>query len=377
MVRVRGLHLDEPNVRVNGEPVSAGLFDLTASAFRSVRQLLVQGKTPMFYIPKCESADEATWWNNLFRGVEQELGLRRGVIRVTFLIETLPAALDAEAILFEIRERAVALNVGRWDKIFSDIKVVMHHADRVLPDRSRISMDRPWMRFYALRLIAICHRRGALALGGMAAFTPGRDPQVRLRQEEKVRQDKSLESAMGHDGCWVSHPFFIQCALESFPLENQLDFIPADDIPDAALIPVGVGPHTLGGLRKNVRVGIAYMKGWAEGRGCVALDDLMEDLATLEISRAQTQQWLRHRITLADGQIVTVSLVKEVFAQELERFKLDLRENSFHSGSPDFYMESHKYQLAAKEARRLFTEAGFRPFLQSAPAPSSSDREAA
>src|SRR5688572_3300228 len=205
MVRIRGLHLDEANVMVDVAPVSAGLFDLTLSAWHTAARLIDQGKTPKFYVPKCEHHLEARWWNRLFSLVEEGLSLPRGSLRATFLIETLPAAFQIEEILWELRERAAGLNVGRWDKIFSDIKVLREHPDRVLADRGSISLNRPWMKSYAMRLVRICHKHGAFGMGGMSAFTPGSTAALRQEQTKKVVEDKAFEASIGHDGCWVSH----------------------------------------------------------------------------------------------------------------------------------------------------------------------------
>jgi len=280
---------------------------------------------------------------------------------VTFLIETLPAAFQMEEILWELRERATGLNVGRWDKIFSDIKVLKEHPDRVLADRGSISLNRPWMRSYATRLIQICHRHGAFAMGGMAAFTPGKTPELRAEQTTKVVEDKRFECALGHDGCWVSHPYFIEPALAAFPRDHQLEVVPQlDEQPD--LLPQGGGPRTLAGLRKNLRVGIGYLQGWNEGLGCVAWDDLMEDLATLEISRAQTWQWLRHGIALDDGPTVTRELVARLFAEEQVRIEEEL---AAQLGSRPAELQRLRASFAAarEDAEAIFTEERLRPFL--------------
>jgi malate synthase len=319
MVRVRGLHLQEPHVLVGAEAVSAGLFDLAVCAFQTADILIRADQTPKFYVPKCESHLEARWWNRLFAAIERELELPPGTLRVTFLIETLPAAFEMEEILFEARSRVCGLNVGRWDKIFSDIKVLRNHPDRILADRASIDMKRPWMRNYAELLIKTCHLHGAFAMGGMAAFTPGKTEEIRKTQTEKVREDKTREASMGHDGCWVSHPYFIRTAMEQFTRPNQLD-VQLDDSPSHPdLLPEASGPKTLEGLRTNVRVGIAYMRAWLAGLGCVAFDNLMEDLATLEISRAQVWQWLRHSVRLDDGSHVTPGLLERLFDEELEK----------------------------------------------------------
>ncbi|MBX7220181.1 MAG: malate synthase [Blastocatellia bacterium] len=363
MVRVRGLHLDEANVVIDGEPVAGGLFDFVLSMAHSAKILLAQGKTPKYYVPKCEHYLEARWWNQLFTLVQQELGLPVGTIRATFLIETLPAAFQMEEILYEIREHAAGLNVGRWDKIFSDIKVLKNHPDRILADRASIGLNRPWMKNYALRLIKICHSRGAFAMGGMAAFTPGKTAELRREQTNKVREDKELEAGMGHDGCWVSHPYFIGVAMSAFTRDNQLDaLLPEfDKYPD--LLPQATGPKTLAGLRKNIRVGIAYLQGWQQDIGCVAWDNLMEDLATLEISRAQTWQWLRHRVTLDDGSVVTPELATQIFDEEFARITNEIQEEM--NGLPKEKIENtlKEFSQARRDAERLFLQETFQDFL--------------
>ena len=360
MVRVRGLHLDETNVTVDGEPVAGGLFDLTLSAWHTARRLMDQGTTPKYYVPKCEHHLEARWWNRLFGMLEEALEIPAGTLRATFLIETLPAAFQMEEILWELKERAAGLNVGRWDKIFSDIKVLREHPDRVLADRGSISLNRPWMKSYAVRLVRICHRHGAFGMGGMSAFTPGSTAALREEQTKKVLEDKAFEASIGHDGCWVSHPYFIGPAMSAFPRTNQLDVIPdADERPD--LLPVGGAPRTLDGLRKNVRVGIAYMHGWNRDIGCVAWDDLMEDLATLEISRAQVWQWLRHEIALDDGTPVTRALVRRIFDEESARIEGEVR--AAMKGRGDVEGELQRFADAREDAEAIFTEARFRPFL--------------
>lgn len=363
MVRVRGLHLEEPNLEIGGQPVAAGLFDLVLVLFHGAASLLRQGRTPTFYVPKCEHFLEARWWNRLFELAQEALELPVGSLRATFLIETLPAAFQIEEILYEIRAHAAGLNVGRWDKIFSDIKVLKNHPDRLLADRSTIGLNRPWMRAYARRLVQICHRRGAYAIGGMAAFTPGRDEVTRREQTRKVVEDKRVEAALGHDGCWVSHPYFIGPALRAFPVPNQLQVKheEVDEHPD--LLPTMTPPHTLEGLRTNLRVGIAYLEGWSRGLGCVAWDDLMEDLATLEISRAQTWQWLHHGLVLDDGPRVDRRLITEVFDQELSRIHQDLKASGLEGERLDARRRS--FDAARDEAEALFTETDLRPFLES------------
>ena len=362
MVRVRGLHLDESNVHVDGLPVAAGLFDLALSAWHCAGSLIERGRTPKYYVPKCEHYLEARWWNRLFSLVEEALTLPAGTLKTTFLIETLPAAFQMEQILYEIRDRAAGLNVGRWDKIFSDIKVLREHPDRVMADRASISLNRSWMKNYALQLVRVCHRHGAFAMGGMSAFTPGRSPDVRQEQTRKVVEDKMFEASLGHDGCWVSHPYFIAPALSAFSRDNQLDVVPElQDRPD--LLPRSEGARTLAGLRKNVRVGIAYLEGWNRDQGCVSWDDLMEDLATLEISRAQVWQWLRHRVTLDDGTPVTPALVRRVFVEESEHIEREVREGMKGRDGAEIDTALRAFAAACEDAEEIFTEPRFRSFL--------------
>jgi len=359
MVRVRGLALDESNIRINGEAISGGLFDLVLTWMHTAQKLIQQGKTPKYYIPKTEYHEEARWWNAVFSALESEIGVPEGTLRATFLIETLPAAFQMEEILYEFRTHAAGMNVGRWDKIFSDIKVLKNHPDRVMGDRATITIkpDTPWMYQYAKRLIHVCHKHGAFAIGGMAAFTPGKTPELRSAQMAKVVADKQLEASLGHDGCWVSHPYFIGSALQQFTRSNQLDILQDDleDYPD--LLPKSQGPYTIEGLRTNVRVGIAYLEGWKRGIGCVAWDNLMEDLATLEISRAQIWQWLRHGIVLTSGEKITKKFVSTIFAEELQRIEHELIETK---------ASAHvlaSFRKAAEDAETLFLQEEFRPHL--------------
>ncbi len=346
MVRVRGLHLNESNIEIDGEKISAGLFDLTMTAYHTAKIFLKKGMTPKFYIPKCEHYLESRWWNELFSLVEEELKIPKASMRATFLIETLPAAFQMEEILYEFKERACGLNGGRWDKIFSDIKILKNHPDKIMPNRSTITMLKPWMDNYVKLLIKTCHKRGAFGMGGMSAFTPGSDAETRDKQTKKVKEDKAREASIGHDGCWVSHPYFIGIAKEQFKKKNQLD-VKLEDFPDRPnLIPESDGPKTIEGLRTNIRVGIAYVEGWNREIGCVAFDNLMEDLATLEISRAQTWQWLHHKVKLDDGTIVTKELITTLFEEECEKI---LNENDNHQ-------LKDRYNKAKDDAKNLFLQ---------------------
>lgn len=363
IVRPRGLHLDEVNLRVDGAAVSGALLDTALTFFHAGQSLLELGKTPNYYVPKTEHYPEAAWWARLFTGLEENQGLKVGTIKATFLIETLPAAFEMEEILFAARRHAAGLNVGRWDKIFSDIKTMKAHPDRVMADRASITMQRPWMESYAKRCVHVCHSRGAFAMGGMAAFTPGKTPEVRQQQSDKVLEDKKWEAAAGHDGCWVSHPYFIGPAKEAFTRQNQLDVLYSEAERYPELLPQSTDPKTMAGLRTNVRVGIAYLNGWRNGIGCVAWDNLMEDLATLEISRTQTWQWLRYAVQLDDGPAVTEELVRGTFAEELEKIEAEARREMAGRSASDIEATVASFQAAAKEAEELFTRKELSDFL--------------
>ncbi|WP_022835357.1 malate synthase [Salisaeta longa] len=369
MVRIRGLHLDESNVRVDGEPVAGAIIDLALVAFHSAHTLIEQGKTPKYYVPKVEHYTEARWFNRLFVALQDALDIPTGTFKATFLIETLPAAFQMEEILYEFRAHAAGLNGGRWDKIFSDIKCLRTHDDRVLADRNSIGMNRPWMEAYVKHLIDVCHKHGAFGMGGMAPQTPGRTEALRQEQVAKVVEDKEFEASIGHDGCWVSHPYFIGPAMQPFNdvLEakgstHQLDVRP--DIPERPdLLPKATGPKTLDGLRVNVRVSIGYMKGWNQDIGCVAWDHRMEDLATFEISRAQTWQWLHHGVTLDDGETVDRPLIKQVFDEEMATIEAEVRDAFADRSEAFIEQEVARYRQARHDAEHIFTEERFRPFL--------------
>lgn len=363
MVRCRGLHLNESNVTIDGVPISGGLLDLAVSFFHTAKKLMAQGKTPKYYVPKCEHYLEARWWNKLFSALEDALKITRGTLKATFLIETLPAAYQMEEILYEFREHAAGLNGGRWDKIFSDIKVLKYHPDKIMADRGTIDMKKHWMDNYVKRIIKVCHSHGAFAMGGMSAFTPGKDAETRKVQTDKVIADKSYEAFIGHDGCWVSHPYFIEYAMKSFSKKNQLDVLleEFDKYPD--LLPVGETPRTIAGLRTNIRVGIAYMQGWNSGSGCVSWDNLMEDLATLEISRAQVWQWLFHQVKTDDGVKVTCKLVSKIFTEELDIIIEEVRDNMASADEEDINTVVSSFEQAKKDAENIFLSKHFNEFL--------------
>lgn len=362
MVRVRGFHLEEVNIRVDGSAISAGLFDLAICFYHSAHHLIKNKKTPKYYIPKIEYPMEARWWNSLFCELQDQLGFSRGTLRATFLIETLPAAFNIEEILFELRDHVVGMNVGRWDKIFSDIKTLKNHPSRISPDRGEITMKKYWMENYAKKLVNICHKRGAYAIGGMSAFTPGKDFETKIMQIKKVTEDKSNEFRLGHDGCWVSHPYFIGPALECFPQTNQLHYIDENFPAKVPLIMEGSGPRTMNGLKVNVQVALAYLMGMEKGLGCVAHNNLMEDLATLEISRAQVWQWKNYQVQLDTSEVVNNELIIQVFQTEHIEFLLSILSN--HSlTEAERVAEIKVLRIATEKGIKLFTADTLEPFL--------------
>ena len=301
MVRPRGWHLSERHFEVDGKAIPASLFDFGLYVLRNHEQLAALGSGPYFYLPKLESHLEARLWNRVFERAQDELGIARGTIRATVLIETILAAFEMDEILYELGPHATGLNAGRWDYLFSVIKKLGHRPEFVLPDRNAVGMGVPFMRAYAELLVATCHRRGAHAIGGMAAFIPSRrDPEVNAIALAKVREDKEREASQGYDGTWVAHPDLVPVALEVFDRvlgerPNQLEVLRADVTPDAAaLLDIAATPGeiTEDGLRNDISVGIQYIQAWLGGSGAVAIFNLMEDAATSEISRAQVWQWI-------------------------------------------------------------------------------------
>ncbi|MFN8178785.1 MAG: malate synthase A [bacterium] len=360
VVRPRGWHLDEKHVLVDGEPVSASIFDFALYFFHNADRLLAKGTGPYFYLAKLENHHEARLWNEVFLAAESELGLRVGTIRATVLIETILAAFEMDEILWELRDHVVGLNCGRWDYIFSFIKKFRSRPDFVLPDRSVVTMEKHFLRSYSQLLIATCHRRGAYAMGGMAAQIPiKRDPALNEAALAKVRADKRREAHDGHDGTWVAHPGLVGLAKAEFDevMEgpHQLDNLRRDVwITARDLLEVPEGAITEKGLRHDVNVGILYVEAWLRGKGCVPLYDLMEDAATAEISRAQVWQWLRHGASLEDGRVVDVFLVKRVLDEELARIRSDIGEAAWQGG---------RFELAASLFETLVTSTTLADFL--------------
>ncbi|MBI1383117.1 MAG: malate synthase A [Planctomycetaceae bacterium] len=349
-VRPRGLHLFESHLTVDGQPAPAALFDAGLYLYHNAAELLARGTAPYLYLPKQESYREARLWNQLLGWIERKLGLPDASVRVTCLIETLPAAFQMHEILYELRERSLGLNCGRWDYIFSCIKVWSEDRSRLLPDRSEIAMTQPFLAAYTRLLIQTCHRRGVHAMGGMAAQIPVKgDEGANARAFAKVRADKLREVHDGHDGTWVAHPALVAVAREVFdehmPEPNQIGSAKQMDLVATAqhLLAAPTGPMTREGLAHNVRVGVQYLAAWLSGAGAVPLYDLMEDAATAEISRAQVWQMLRHNAVLSSGEMVHPEFVERVLAEELVRLRTELGEARWSA-------------LRFAEAERLFLE---------------------
>ena len=355
--RPRGWHLDEKHVCVDGKAVSGGIFDFALYFFHNAAELLARGSGPYFYLPKMESHLEARLWNDIFVQSQEHLGLPKGTIKATALIETVVAAFEMDEILCELREHSSGLNIGRWDYIFSCIKKFRADQGFCLADRAQVTMTAPFMRAYALLLVKTCHRRGAPAMGGMAAQIPIKnDPKANETALEKVRQDKLREVTDGCDGTWVAHPALVPIAKAVFdqhmPQPNQYGR-QRPDVNVAAKDLLAFQPEkpiTETGLRNNISVGIQYLGAWLAGNGCVPVFNLMEDAATAEISRSQIWQWIRSpKGVLEDGRKVTVELFRELLAEELEKVKTE--------------MSGGKYDAAARLFERITADDQYVEFL--------------
>ena len=343
-VRPRGWHLDEKHLHVDGEPVSGGIFDFALFFFHNAKALLARGSGPYFYLPKLESHLEARLWNEIFSLSEKELAIPAGSIKATALIETVVAAFEMDEILYELREHSAGLNIGRWDYIFSCIKKFRSHKEFCLADRSQVTMTAPFMRAYALLLVKTCHRRGAPAMGGMAAQIPIKnDPAANEAALAKVRQDKLREVTDGCDGTWVAHPGLVPVAKavfdEHMPQPNQY----GRQRPDVTVAARDLlefhpsSPITEAGLRNNISVGIQYLGAWLAGNGCVPVFNLMEDAATAEISRSQIWQWLRSlKGVLDDGRKITAELFKKLLDEELSKVKASNSEGKYDEAAKLF-----------------------------------------
>jgi len=330
MVRPRGWHLDEKHVCIDGQRMSGGLLDFALFVFHNAKELVARGTGPYFYLPKLESHLEARLWNDVFVFAQRELGIARGTIKATVLIETILAAFEMDEILYELREHSAGLNAGRWDYIFSCIKKFRSDREFCLADRKLLTMSAPFLRSYALLLLKICHRRGAPAIGGMSALIPIRnDASANERALAGVRADKSREATDGYDGAWVAHPALVPIAMEEFvkvlgdrpnQMVRQRDDVQVRAQDLLAFSPEG--PITEAGVRMNIHVGVHYLGSWLAGNGCVPIHNLMEDAATAEISRAQLWQWIHSpKGVLQDGRKVTAELVRSWVPEELAKVK--------------------------------------------------------
>ncbi|GIL04650.1 MAG: malate synthase [Betaproteobacteria bacterium] len=360
VVRPRGWHLDEKHVLVDGQRVSGGIFDFALFMFHNAKELIARGSGPYFYLPKMESHLEARLWNDIFVATQKELGIPQGTIKATVLIETILAAFEMDEILHELREHSAGLNAGRWDYIFSCIKKFKVDRNFCLADRAKVTMTAPFMRAYALLLLATCHRRNAPAIGGMSALIPIKnDPVANEKALAGVRSDKQRDATDGYDGGWVAHPGLVPIAMEEFvkvlgDRPNQIDK-KRDDVKVTAADLLNFQPETPiteAGLRMNINVGIHYLGSWLAGNGCVPIHNLMEDAATAEISRSQVWQWIRSpKGVLDDGRKVTAEMVKALIPEELAKVKAAV------------VGDTRTYDRAAQIFEQMSTQETFAEFL--------------
>lgn len=361
IVRPRGWHLEEKHITVGGKPMSASLVDFGLYFFHNAKELIRRGTGPYFYLPKMENHLEARLWNDIFVYAQNSLEIPQGTIKATVLIETITAAFEMDEILYELREHSAGLNCGRWDYIFSYIKKFQKDPNVILPDRAVVTMEVPFMRSYSLLAIQTCHRRNAPAIGGMAAQIPVKnDEEANEIAFEKVRRDKQREVNDGHDGTWVAHPGMVGLVKDVFdegmPTPNQI-FNKREDVHVTAddLVEVPEGKITEEGLRTNINVGIQYIASWLQGRGAAPINNLMEDAATAEISRAQVWQWIRHpKGIFKDGRKITLEMVETIMQEELKNIKERVGEEQFNNGS---------YEKAAELFHRLVKTDRFEEFL--------------
>ena len=366
LVRPRGWHLVERQLLVDGAPVAGGLVDFGLYVFHNARELLEHGAGPYFYLPKLESHREARLWNDVFNLAEDQIGLQRGTIKATVLIETLPAAFEMDEILYELRDHSAGLNAGRWDYIFSAIKRFRTRPEFVTPDRKKVMMTVPFMRAYTELLVKTCHRRGAHAMGGMAAQIPSRtDEQANETAFAALREDKRREAADGFDGTWVAHPDSVSAAMQEFDAvlgdrPHQVDRR-RDDVEVSAEqlldVPATEGAITEEGLRSNVNVAIQYISSWLRGVGAAAIYGMMEDAATAEIARAQVWQWVHHGAELEDGRAITPELVRELESSELEKIRQEIGDDEWfeNEGRPDLSREIFEEVALAQEFVEFLT----------------------
>ena len=359
--RARGLHLPEKHILFKGVPIPGPIADFGFYFFHNASKLIGKGSGPYFYLPKLQHHREARWWSDLFHFAEDQFALEPGTIKATVLIETLPAVFQMHEILREMRNHIVALNCGRWDYIFSYIKTLKNHPDRVLPDRQVVTMDKPFLNAYSRLLIQTCHRRGAMAMGGMAAFIPLKDPEANAGVLEKVRADKTREAENGHDGTWVAHPGLADEAMAVFDQfmpagrPNNMHILRSDEVISAEdLLQPCEGDRTEAGMRSNIRIAVQYIEAWIGGNGCVPIYGLMEDAATAEISRASIWQWIHHQQSLSNGKKVTTELFRQILAEELQVLREEIGAERFQKG---------RFEEAARIMDRITTSDQLVDFL--------------
>ncbi len=360
LVRPRGLHLNERHIIIKGEELSGSLMDFGLYVFHNTKTLMEQNTAPYFYLPKLEHYTEARWWNDVFTFAEEYLDVPNGTFKATVLIETITASFQLDEIIYELKDHIVGLNCGRWDYIFSYIKKFRNHPNFVVPNRDQVMMTSPFMDAYSKLVIQRCHKRGILAIGGMAAQIPIKNnPSANAEALEKVRKDKNREVKNGHDGTWVAHPALVAVAMSEFdkymPTPNQLHVTREDiQITEADLVEIPKGTVTEAGIRKNINVGILYLEAWLRGYGAVALYNLMEDAATAEISRTQVWQWLKNEVKLEDGRKFNIALYAELFDSEIEKIITEYGEDN---------LKNTKFKLAFELFDQLVLSEEFEEFL--------------
>ncbi|MFD2915228.1 malate synthase A [Psychroserpens luteus] len=360
LVRPRGLHLNERHILINNEEASGSLVDFGLYVFHNTKTMLDNGTAPYFYLPKLEHYLEARWWNEVFSFAEDYLNAPQGTFKATVLVETITASFQLDEIIYELKDHIVGLNCGRWDYIFSYIKKFRNHPNFVVPNRDQVTMTTPFMDAYSKLVIQRCHKRGILAIGGMAAQIPIKNnEEANAAALEKVRKDKEREVKNGHDGTWVAHPDLVEVAMKEFDkymsTPNQLQVLREDvHITEQDLVEIPQGTVTEAGIRKNINVGILYTEAWLRGHGAVALYNLMEDAATAEISRTQVWQWLKNEVKLEDGRLFTRTLFDDIFDNEVEKIITEIGQDN---------IVNTKFKLAIELFNKLVTQEKFEEFL--------------
>jgi malate synthase len=360
LVRPRGLHLNEKHIIINNEDASGSLVDFGLYVFHNTKTMIAQGTAPYFYLPKLEHYLEARWWNAVFTFAQDYLNVPQGTFKATVLIETITASFQLDEIIYELKNHITGLNCGRWDYIFSYIKKFRNHPNFVVPNRDQVTMTTPFMEAYSKLVIQRCHKRGILAIGGMAAQIPIKNNNAaNAIALEKVRKDKEREVKNGHDGTWVAHPDLVAVAMNEFdkhmPTSNQLHVLRKDvKITEQDLVERPLGTVTEAGIRKNINVGVLYTEAWLRGHGAVALYNLMEDAATAEISRTQVWQWLKNEVKLEDGRLFTQGLFNEIFDNEVEKIITEVGQD---------HIVNTKFKLAIELFNKLVTAEDFEEFL--------------